>query len=423
MGTLVVSKGSLLIALRQDACGTTSSQAYELMRPTKPTDPSAGEAPFALMADRIFDGHRWHQHAAVMIDRGVVRGIAWIADIPDEWSRRAVQPGAMLAPGFIDLQVNGGGGVLLNDEPTPDAMRAIAKAHRRFGTTACLPTLITDTREKAKAAIAAAKVAAGHDGILGLHLEGPFISPARPGIHPPERIASAGLSDLNWLCEAESCGSSLVTLAPECVPSGFIGAIARAGIHVSAGHTEASAAVMNRAVEDGLSGITHLHNAMPSMRAREPGVVGVALSDPRVFASLIVDGIHVDTIVVRATFAAMGADHVALITDAMPTVGTTADEFQMFDRTIKLGNGRLTSDSGTLAGAHLDMASAVRIAVQSAAVPIDDALRSASLTPARFLGISDQRGTLSAGSRADIVALGPAFEVLETWIGGVSSET
>lgn len=358
-----------------------------------------------------------------MIDRDVVLGVTPIADVPDDWTRRAVQPGAMLAPGFIDLQVNGGGGVLLNDEPTPDGMRAIARAHRRFGTTACLPTLITDTREKARATIAAAKVAAGEDGILGLHLEGPFISPARAGIHLPERIASAGPSDLDWLCEIASCGSSLVTLAPECVPSGFIGALARAGIRVSAGHTEANATVMTRAVEDGLSGVTHLHNAMPSMQAREPGVVGVALSDRRISASLIVDGIHVDAIVVRATFAAMGADRIALITDAMPTVGMTADEFPLFERTIKLRNGRLTSNSGTLAGAHLDMASAVRIAVHGAAVPVDDALRSASLTPARFLGIADRRGTLSAGSRADIVALDSAFEVLDTWIGGVSSET
>ena len=390
------------------------------MDPARQT--SAGDASFGLVADRIFDGHRWHKHAAVMVDRGMVLGITSTADVPDDWSRRTMQPGAMLAPGFIDLQVNGGGRVLLNDEPTPDGMRAIATAHRRFGTTACLPTLITDTREKAAAAIAAAKHAAGHDGILGLHLEGPFISPARPGIHPPARIASAGPSDLDWLCEIASCASSLVTLAPECVPAGFVDALTRAGTRVAAGHTEACAVVMNRAVEDGLSGVTHLHNAMPSMQAREPGVVGVALSDPRIFASLIVDGIHVDTAVVRATFAAKGADRVALITDAMPTVGTTVDEFQLFDRTIRLRDGRLTSDSGTLAGAHLDMASAVRIAVQNAAVPIDDALRSASLTPARFLGIADQRGTLSAGSRADIVALDSAFEVLDTWIGGVSSE-
>jgi N-acetylglucosamine-6-phosphate deacetylase len=389
--------------------------------PTRKTPPS--DARFALMADRIFDGYRWHPRAAVLVDAGVVRGIASAGDVPDDWPRRAVRDGAMLAPGFIDLQVNGGAGVLLNDDPTPDGMRAIADAHRRFGTTACLPTLITDTREKARAAIAAAKVAAGHDGVLGLHLEGPFINPARAGIHPPERIATADHSDLDWLCELEACGSSLVTLAPECVPQGFVAALARAGLRISAGHTEASPAIMNSAVEDGLSGVTHLHNAMPSMRAREPGIVGVALSDPRIVASLIVDGLHVDPMVVRASFAAMGSNRIALITDAMPTVGTTADEFQLFERTIRLRNGKLTSDSGTLAGAHLDMASAVRIAVQSAAVPLDDALRSASLTPARFLGIADQRGTLGAGARADIVALSPAFDVLNTWVGGVSGKT
>jgi N-acetylglucosamine-6-phosphate deacetylase len=381
------------------------------------------DAPFALVADRIFDGNRWHQHAAVMIEGGVVRGIASVRAVPEDWARRTLPPGTMLAPGFIDLQVNGGGGVLLNDQPTPQGMRAIARAHRRFGTTACLPTLITDTREKARAAIAAAKVAAGRDGILGLHLEGPFINPARAGIHSPERIAAADLSDLDWLSEMEASGSSLVTLAPECVPPGFVSALSSAGIRISAGHSVASAGIMHQAVEDGLNGVTHLHNAMPCMQAREPGIVGVALSDSHIFVSLIVDGMHVDPIVVRATFAAKGADRVALITDAMPTVGTTAQQFQLFERTIKLSNGRLTSESGTLAGAHLDMASAVRIAVQGAAVPVDDALRSASLTPARFLGIADQRGTLNAGAIADIVALNSAFEVLETWVGGISSET
>jgi len=388
----------------------------ESTRHSPPTDAS-----FALVADRIFDGYRWHQRAAALIDRGTVRGIAPLAEIPDDWSRQMLPPEALLVPGFIDLQVNGGGGVLLNDAPTADGMRAIAAAHRRFGTTACLPTLITDTREKAKAAIAAARIAAGHGAILGLHLEGPFINPARAGIHPPERIASASESDLDWLCDMAACGNSLVTLAPECVPPGFINAIARAGIRIAAGHSEASVAVMNRAVEDGLSGVTHLHNAMPSMQAREPGIVGIALSDSRIVASLIVDGIHVDPVVVRASFAAMGSDRIALITDAMPTVGAAVDEFQLLGRTIKLRNGKLSSESGTLAGAHLDMASAVRVAVRSATVPIDDALRSASLTPARFLGIADQRGTLRTGAKADIVALDSAFEVLDTWVGGVST--
>ena len=326
----------------------------------------------------------------------------------------------MLVPGFIDLQVNGGGGVLLNDAPTPESMAAISRAHRRFGTTACLPTLITDTVANAKVAIAAAAMAVGKGGILGLHLEGPFISPARPGIHPAERIKAASMDDLDWLTEVATAGTSLVTLAPECVPGEFVTSLCRAGVRVAAGHSEASAAIMARAIDDGLSGVTHLHNAMPPMQSRQPGIVGTALSDPRLTAGLIVDGIHVDPAVIRATFAAKGADRIALVTDAMPTVGATDDSFQLLGRRIALRDGRLTSADGTLAGAHLDMASAIRVAVTRAGVALDDALRSASRTPARYLGL-DERGTFRTGSRADIVAMNAEFAVLQTWIDGVAS--
>lgn len=376
----------------------------------------------ALLADRIFDGYRMHRHSAVIVEDGRVRGIAPQSDVPASCPRRSLPSGAMLAPGFIDVQVNGGGGILLNDQPTADGMRSIARAHRRFGTTACLPTLITDTREIALAAIAAAKSAAGHDGVLGLHLEGPFINPARAGIHPPERIAAASLADLDWLGELAGCGVSLITLAPECAPAGFIRALAETPIVVAAGHTEASLSAMNRAIAEGLRGVTHLHNAMSPMLARQPGVVGAAFSDPRLFATLIVDGIHVDAAVVRATFAAMGAERIALITDAMPTVGGSLAEFQLSGRTIKLRDGRLSSEAGTLAGAHLDMATAVRLSVANAAVPLEDALRSASLTPARLLGLAPERGTLTTGAHADIVGLDSELRVLATWVSGVGME-
>jgi N-acetylglucosamine-6-phosphate deacetylase len=373
---------------------------------------------FALSADRVFDGHGWHAHSAVLIEQGRVRGVAPIGDIPNEWPHRTLPSGILLAPGFIDLQVNGGGGVLLNDEPTPERMLAIARAHRRYGTTGCLPTLITDTFAKAKVAITAAKLATDAGGVLGLHLEGPFISPARAGIHPPELIASATMTDLDWLADLASAGSSLITLAPERVPVGFVRALARAGVRVSAGHSEASSASMMKAIAEGLTGVTHIHNAMPPMKGREPGIVGTALSDARLTAGLIVDGIHVDPVVIRATFAAKGADGIALVTDAMPTVGATSDQFQLLGRNIRLHEGKLTSEAGTLAGAHLDMASAIRIAVTLAGIPLDDALRSASRTPARYLGLEDQRGTFRAGSRADIVAMTGTFEVVGTWIGG-----
>jgi N-acetylglucosamine-6-phosphate deacetylase len=381
------------------------------------TNPAVAD-PQAVLADRVFDGHGWHADAAVLIRDGRIAGIGTRGEVPADWPQTRLPPGAVLAPGFIDLQVNGGGGVLLNDQPTADGMHAIVRAHRRFGTTACLPTLITDTRDKMKAAIAAARSASGRDGVLGLHLEGPFISPKRPGIHRPDRIAQPGAGDLEELGELAGAGRSLVTLAPECVPAGFVRTLAAAGVRISIGHSEASAEIVTQAVADGATGVTHLFNAMPPLSAREPGIVGAALAERRLTAGLIVDGIHVDPVAVRTAFMAKGADRIALVTDAMPTVGTSFDRFELMGRTIKLAGGRLTSEEGTLAGAHLDMASAVRNAVRLAQLPLDDALRAASLTPARFLGVDDERGALIPGARADLVALDQELAVIATWIDG-----
>ena len=385
-------------------------------------DRYARTGPAAISADRIFDGHRWHDNALIVIGRGIVQRIAPRDQGPDDCPIDVMPPGTLLAPGFIDLQVNGGGGILLNDDPTPDAMRAIARAHRRYGTTSCLPTLISDTRAKAIAAIAGAKLIDDADGILGLHLEGPFISPARPGIHRSDRILAATSDDLDWLGELSAVGSSMVTLAPECVPAGFVKTLASSGIRVSVGHSEATAENLIGAIDEGLSGVTHLFNAMPPMSAREPGIVGAALADARLTAGIIVDGIHVDPLVVRAAFAAKGRSNIALVSDAMPTVGAEQDHFELMGRQIQLRNGRLVSENGTLAGAHLDLASAVRNAVALAGISLDDALRAASFVPARFLGIEHRRGTLSAGARADIVALTGSLDVLATWIAGKRSE-
>src|ERR1700681_1307459 len=372
----------------------------------------------AISADRIFDGCRWHNDAVILIDRGVVQRIVPRNQSADDWPTETMPPGTVLAPGFIDLQVNGGGGILLNDEPTPDAMRAIARAHRRYGTTSCLPTLISDTRTKATAAIAAAKLLDGTDGILGLHLEGPFISRSRRGIHRDDCILSATMDDLDWLGELSAVGSSMVTLAPECVPAGFVKTLASSGIRCSVGHSEATADTLTAAVDEGLSGVTHLFNAMPAMSAREPGIVGVALTDDRLTAGIIVDGIHVDPVVVRAAFSAKNRNNLALVSDAMPTVGTDRDHFELMGRQIHLRCGRLVSENGTLAGAHLSLASAVKNVVTFGGIFLDEALRAASLVPARFLGIERHRGTLVAGAQGDIVALTPNLEVLTTWVAG-----
>jgi N-acetylglucosamine-6-phosphate deacetylase len=373
----------------------------------------------AVLAHRVFDGQRWRSNAAALIEDGRIRGLAAWSEVPNDWPRRRLPNGALLAPGFIDLQVNGGGGILLNDDPTAANMRAIARMHRRYGTTACLPTLISDSRESTQAAIAAARKAAGSDGVLGLHLEGPFISPARPGIHRADHIATPNLSDLDWLVDLAGAGSSLVTLAPERLPKGFLKRLAATGIRISVGHSEATAEIVMKAVADGLSGATHLFNAMPPFAGRQPGIVGAALAEERLTAGIIVDGIHVDPIAIRAAFAAKGAGGMALVTDAMPSVGATLDQFQLMGRTISLHGGRLAAADGTLAGAHLDMASAVRNAVRLVKLPLDDALRAASLTPAKFLGLERERGALIRDARADMVALTPDLEVIGTWLDGV----
>jgi N-acetylglucosamine-6-phosphate deacetylase len=372
----------------------------------------------AVLADRVFDGRVWQRDTAVMVRDGRIVGLASPGEIPSGWTPSRVPEGVFVTAGFIDLQVNGGGGVLLNDQPTADGMRAIARAHRRYGTTACLPTLITDTREQMRSAIAAARSVAGSDGVLGLHLEGPFISPQRPGVHRPDRIVQPRAGDLEQLCELAGAGRSLVTLAPECVPAGFVMTLASAGIRVSIGHSEASAAIVAQAVAEGATGVTHLFNAMPPFSARAPGIVGTALSERRLTAGLIVDGIHVDPVSVRTAFVAKGADRIALVTDAMPTVGTSLDGFNLVGRAIKLVGDRLTTEEGALAGAHLDMASAVRNAVRLAKVPLEDALRAASLTPAQFLGIENERGAIVPGARADLVALTDTLAVAATWVDG-----
>jgi N-acetylglucosamine-6-phosphate deacetylase len=372
----------------------------------------------AVLADRVFDGHGWHTEAAVLIRGGRVVGIGTWGEVPSDWPQTRLPAGAFLAPGFIDLQVNGGGGVLLNDRPTADGMRTIARAHRLYGTTACLPTLITDTRGQMRTVVAAARSMVGQDGVLGLHLEGPFISPRRPGVHRPDRIAQPDAGDLDELCELAGVGRSLVTLAPECVPAGFVRTLTSSGVRISIGHSEASAAVVMQAVADGATGVTHLFNAMPPLSARAPGIIGAALAERRLTAGLIVDGIHVDPVSVRAAFMAKGSERIALVSDAMPTVGTALDHFELVGQTITLADGRLTTEEGTLAGAHLDMASAVRNAVKLAQVPVEDALRAASLTPARFLGLDSERGALVSGARADIVALTQELRVVATWVDG-----
>jgi N-acetylglucosamine-6-phosphate deacetylase len=327
--------------------------------------------------------------------------------------------GTILAPGFIDVQVNGGGGVLVNETPTVAGAIAIAAAHRRYGTTALLPTVITDRpdvmRLGAEAACAAMRVP--DSGVAGVHLEGPFISPKRPGVHDPALIRRMGAVDAAWLAGLGSVMPLLLTVAPEEVEDDFLDLMAAAGVVLSTGHTAARAERVVEALAHGVRGFTHLYNAMPPLAGREPGPVGAALLDRTAWCGLIADGVHVHPASLRLALATRPEDRMLLVTDSMSVLGTDAESFALYGKTIFRRNGRLETADGTLAGADLDMAAAVRSAVSMLGLPVDRALRMASTYPADFMRLAD-RGRIAPGLRADLVCLTDRLDVLGTWIGG-----
>jgi len=328
---------------------------------------------------------------------------------------------ALLAPGFIDAQVNGAGGVLFNDEPTVEAALAIAAALRRSGTVGLLPTFITDDRGRTERAARAALAAAAlpGSGVLGVHLEGPFLSPERPGVHEPRFIRqpdAADLAFLTGLAGGSPDARVLVTLAPERVSDDALRQLAAGGVILSAGHSAASLERAGEAAGLGLRGVTHLFNAMPPILNRAPGLALAGMQDPRLWCGVIADGVHVHPALLRLTLAAKPPGRVFLVTDAMPPVGTDATSFTLYGRTIHRRDGRLETDDGTLAGADIDMIGAVRNAVDLLGVTLEEALRMASLHPATFLGLEDRYGRLAPGHRAALVLLGPGLEVLRTWV-------
>jgi N-acetylglucosamine-6-phosphate deacetylase len=337
--------------------------------------------------------------------------------LPAKVERQKIE--GLLAPGFVDVQVNGGGGVLFNADPTVEAIRAIAAAHRRFGTTGFLPTFITDRREKMHAAVDAvrAALAAGVPGVLGIHLEGPFLNPARKGVHDAAHLRAFDDEDFA-IVTSLGRGCTLVTLAPEMVPPETIARLAAAGVVVAAGHTAASYDAIVAARRQGLSGFTHLFNAMPPMSAREPGPAGAALDDRGCWCGIIADLHHVAPAMLRLALAARGTERMMLVTDAMPSVGTDLAQFDLLGQPVRRANGRLTTPDGTLAGSDLDMATAVRNCVDRLGVTLDDALRMASRAPAAFLRLDSELGRIAPGYRADLVLLDDRLGVKETWIGG-----
>jgi len=309
--------------------------------------------PHAIAADHVFDGTVVREHTAVVVDGARIVDLVATSELPRTMLLRALPDDAWLAPGFIDLQVNGGGDVLFNDQPTVEGIRSIAAAHRKFGTTGLLPTLISDSAEKMRLALDAASAAASEEG----------------------------------------------------------------GVRVSLGHSMASYRQTRAAMAEGLTGFTHLFNAMRPLSSREGGPIAQALESPDAWYGLIVDGVHVDPAMLRLALRGLG--HPMLVTDAMPPVGGSSANFSLHGKNITARDGYCVTDDGTLAGTVLDMAAAVRNCIRLLGVALPDALRFASAHPATFLGLEHMLGKLAPGYRADLVAFDPNdITVLATWVAG-----
>jgi N-acetylglucosamine-6-phosphate deacetylase len=375
----------------------------------------------ALENGRILTGSGVVEDQALLIRDGVIAGLVSQDAIPAGARRRDLQ-GGLLTPGFIDTQVNGGGGVLFNDAPTAEAIATIGAAHRAFGTTGFLPTLISDDLDVVDRALRATEQAIqqGVPGVLGVHIEGPFLNPKRKGIHDADKFRVID-DDAVALLSSLKVGKTLVTLAPERTTPEMIRRLTEAGVIVAAGHTNALYPTMRQALENGLTGFTHLFNAMSPLTSREPGVVGAALENQAAWCGIIVDGRHVDPVTLKIALRTRPLDRFMLVTDAMPTVGMTDKKFQLQNRHIRVVDGVCVDDHGTLAGSDLDMIGAVRNAVTLLDLPLAAAVMMASSAPSAFLGLGRQRGLIAPGHAADLCLLSEDLTVTATWINGVEA--
>jgi N-acetylglucosamine-6-phosphate deacetylase len=374
----------------------------------------------ALVNGRVVGDHGPREGQAVLVRGKRIVAIVAHDDARIGDAQKHDLKGHLLLPGFIDVQVNGGGGLLFNDAPTVDTLRGIAEAHRKFGTTGMLPTLITDTAEQMHAALAAVDDAIEQrvPGILGIHVEGPFLATARKGIHNADLFRLPDASDIEVLT-APHKGVVMLTLAPDHVSPAIIARLNEAGVVVVAGHTAADYATTRAALDAGICGFTHLYNAMTPLTSRDPGVVGAALDDPHSWCGLIVDGHHVHPATLRIAITAKTPGKCVLVTDAMPPVGSDNPTYVLNGQTIVMRDGICQSEAGVLAGSGLDMAGAVRNTVNMLGLPLAEASRMASSYPAAWIGLGRTHGRIATGYRADFAVMDDALTVQETWVAGV----
>ena len=371
-----------------------------------------------LIAPKIFDGYKTWEGHALLVSSELVLDMVPI-DCLEPSIEKTVFQSETIAPGLIDWQVNGGGGVLFNNDRSANALQKIASGHYLGGTTAFYPTIVTDEFHVREEALAAVKFATNQSslGVLGIHFEGPFFCSKRRGVHIESQLKRMHADDLRWHLE-NSDTKQIVTIAPERVTSEQITKLVEAGIFVSLGHTDCGFDLAEEAFDSGAHGVTHLFNAMSQASGREPGVVGAALLNDQTWCGIIADGIHVSPVMIELALRAKPKGKLTLVTDAMATVGSANKSFKLYGESIKEEDGQLVNSEGRLAGAAISMIDCVRFMHEKVGVSLEEALRMASLYPAQMLQIDHERGSLLPGSRADIVCFDSQFKVKQTWVGG-----
>ena len=372
----------------------------------------------ALLGSQIFCGERFYDHHALLIDGNSIIEIVDENNIPKAFNKIELNQG-ILAPGFIDLQVNGGGGILFNNRPTKESLNTIINAHQFFGTTSIMPTVISDSiKVLTKCTRAVAQEIKKNSGLLGIHIEGPFFSLKYRGVHQKKYISKLSSEYLELFSNLKEF-PVILTLAPECISIKDLNHLASLGLKIMAGHTDASYDELEQAAKNNLNGFTHLFNAMSQMSARKPGAVGAALDFDNLYASIIVDLHHVHHSLIKLAYQKKPIGKLFFISDSMATINHGEPTFELYDEVVSEQNGRITNAEGKLAGSSITQIDAVKNAYQKCNIPLDHALAMASRYPAKFIGVDQYLGSLKPNYRADLVHFDSNFKVNNVWTSGV----
>ena len=371
----------------------------------------------ALLGSQIFCGERFYDDHALLVEGKSIVDIVDKNNTPDNFNKIELDQG-ILAPGFIDLQVNGGGGVLFNNSPNKESLNTIIKAHQFFGTTSVMPTVISDSLEVLEQCIkTVTEEIKNNSSLLGIHIEGPFFNTKYRGVHQKQYISAINSDYLN-LFESLKGFPVMLTLAPECISSQQLKHLTSLGIKTLAGHSDATYDELDDAIKNGLDGFTHLFNAMGQISAREPGVVGSALHFENTFASIIVDLHHVHPSLIQLAYQLKPKGKLFFISDSMATINHGKPSFELYDEVVNESDGRLVNSEGKLAGSSITQIDAVKNVYQKCNIPLNQALAMASRYPAEYLGIENHLGSLKPGYRADLVHFDSNFKVHNVWVSG-----